>query len=84
MKTILLFVVLLINLLKLTEQALTPLSLIKPKCEQTLTTVSGSHRPNNIICSGDLIFEDTFDEFDFQVWQHENTLAGGGVSILIN
>ena len=31
-------------------------------------------------CSGDLIFEDTFDTFDLRKWQHENTLAGGGVS----
>lgn len=31
-------------------------------------------------CSGDLIFEDTFDLFDTRKWQHENTLSGGGVS----
>lgn len=31
-------------------------------------------------CSGDLIFEDTFDTFDVRKWQHENTLAGGSVS----
>lgn len=31
-------------------------------------------------CSGDLIFEDTFDIFDTRKWQHENTLSGGGVS----
>lgn len=32
-------------------------------------------------CSGDLIFEDTFDLFDLRKWQHENTLSGGGVSL---
>lgn len=31
-------------------------------------------------CSGDLIFEDTFEIFDTRKWQHENTLSGGGVS----
>lgn len=31
-------------------------------------------------CSGDLIFEDTFDTFDLRKWQHESTLAGGSVS----
>lgn len=30
------------------------------------------------ICSGDLIFEDNFDYFDFKKWEHENTLGGGG------
>lgn len=29
-------------------------------------------------CSGDLIFEDNFDELDVQKWEHEQTLAGGG------
>lgn len=29
-----------------------------------------------------MIFEDNFDYLDFEKWQHENTLAGGGVSIL--
>lgn len=30
-------------------------------------------------CSGELIFEDTFDTFDVRKWQHESTLAGGSV-----
>lgn len=50
-------------------------------CEKTPTTVSGTFAPKRI-CSGNLIFEDDFDEFDLKKWQHENTLAGGGVSIL--
>lgn len=53
-----------------------------PKCEPTLTTASGSHvihKPNGQFCSGDLIFEDTFDLFDVRKWQHENTLSGNGV-----
>lgn len=35
---------------------------------------------NGQYCSGDLIFEDTFDVFDLRKWQHENTLSGNGVS----
>lgn len=35
-------------------------------------------------CSGDLIFEDTFDLFDVRKWQHEITLAGNGVSLKQN
>lgn len=56
------------------------------KCEQTLTTASGSHaihKPNGQFCSGDLIFEDTFDTFDLRKWQHENTLSGNGVIFII-
>ncbi len=25
-----------------------------------------------------LVFEDTFDDFNFSVWRHEQTLSGGG------
>lgn len=32
-------------------------------------------------CSGELIFEDNFDWLDEGKWQHEITLAGGGVSL---
>lgn len=55
-----------------------------PKCEPSVTTASGSYIPLNkaTFCSGDLIFEDTFDTFDIRKWQHENTLSGGGVSYL--
>jgi len=28
--------------------------------------------------SGELIFEDNFDTLDFNMWQHEITMAGGG------
>lgn len=42
--------------------------------EMKMFTASGQY------CSGDLIFEDTFDIFDTRKWQHENTLSGGGVS----
>lgn len=55
------------------------------KCEPSVTTASGDYVNHKggvkgPFCSGDLIFEDTFDTFDTQKWQHENTLAGGGVS----
>lgn len=52
------------------------------KCELSLTTASGSyvvHKPSGQFCSGDLIFEETFDIFDLRKWEHENTLAGNGV-----
>ncbi|XP_077292734.1 beta-1,3-glucan-binding protein-like isoform X2 [Arctopsyche grandis] len=50
----------------------------KPKCDPTVTTVSGTYAPTNKICSGNLIFEESFDSFDVRKWQHENTLSGGG------
>lgn len=50
-------------------------------CNPSITTTSGIIAPNkNTICSGDLIFEELFDNFDLTIWEHENTLAGGGVS----
>lgn len=55
---------------------------VAPKCEPTLTSASGSHvihKPSGQFCSGDMIFEDTFDTFDLRKWQHENTLSGNGV-----
>lgn len=50
------------------------------KCiEETVTTASGTYAPApGTFGSGDLIFEETFDDFDFSKWEHENTLAGGG------
>lgn len=41
---------------------------------------SGGGNTAGPFCSGDLIFEDTFDTFDLRKWQHESTLAGGSVS----
>lgn len=46
-------------------------------CVPSPTTVSGTHAPKEF-CSGDLIFEDNFDDFDAKIWEHETTLAGGG------
>ncbi|KAJ8935957.1 hypothetical protein NQ318_015792 [Aromia moschata] len=52
---------------------------ISADCETaSLTTASGTHAPQGKICSGDLIFEDTFDKFDLKKWAHELTLTGGG------
>lgn len=48
-------------------------------CAPSPTTVSGTHAPETV-CSGDLIFNDDFDVFDLEKWQHEITLGGGGVS----
>lgn len=46
------------------------------KCEKTVTTMSGLKKPSKDICSGDLIFEETFDTFDLDIWSHEISLAG--------
>ncbi|KAH1020465.1 hypothetical protein HUJ04_010118 [Dendroctonus ponderosae] len=44
------------------------------------TVVSGSLKPSNFaeLCPGELIFEDQFNFLDFERWQHEITLSGGG------
>ena len=48
------------------------------------TTASGTHAPTSEICSGDLIFEDNFDDFNLQKWNHEITVGGGGVSTTVS
>jgi len=42
------------------------------------TTAGGTYVQQKKLCSGDLIFEETFDNFDLAKWEHEITLAGGG------
>lgn len=62
----------------------TIINTINANCKSaSYTTVSGRFAPKGKICRGHLIFEDNFDEFNLQKWQHELTLAGGGVSDLI-
>lgn len=53
------------------------LTTLTKACIPSVTTVSGTHRPERI-CSGQVIFEDNFDYFDLSKWQHEVTLGGGG------
>lgn len=83
-----LFIAVIINLLVANIQAIGPLSTFGvgiingvPKCDPSVTSASGSYVTHKgSFCSGDLIFEDTFDIYDLRKWQHENTLSGGGVS----
>lgn len=49
-------------------------------CKYTLTTVSGSKAPTGRICKGQLLLNENFVEFDRDLWKHEVTLGGGGVS----
>lgn len=49
------------------------------ECDKpSVTTASGTQAPAGPYCPGELIFEDNFDFLDFDKWEHENTLAGGG------
>ena len=50
---------------------------VNGQCLPSVTTASGLKAPSTI-CSGDLIFEDNFNDFDLQTWEHEMTLGGGG------
>ena len=51
-----------------------------PLCISSITTASGSRAPASI-CSGELVFHEDFETFDFKTWNHEKTASGGGVSI---
>lgn len=49
-------------------------------CRHTPTTVSGTKAPTGRICKGQLLLNENFVEFDRDLWKHEVTLGGGGVS----
>ncbi|XP_070492499.1 beta-1,3-glucan-binding protein-like, partial [Chironomus tepperi] len=48
------------------------------KCEKSVTTTSGTKAVNEKkVCSGDLIFEESFDgTLDMDIWQHDITFTG--------
>lgn len=54
------------------------------KCEKSVTTTTGTKAVNEKkICSGDLIFEESFDtgSLDFNIWEHDITFAGDSVCV---
>lgn len=51
------------------------------QCVPTVTTVSGKSAPTGTLCSGQLLLDENFNEFNTNLWEHEITLGGGGVSI---
>lgn len=55
------------------------------KCEKSVTTTSGLKAVNEKkVCSGDLIFEESFDgSLDMDVWQHDRTFTGDTVRALL-
>ena len=57
-----------------------PNATARADCEPTLTTVSGRHAPGGQLCKNQVIFEDNFDSFNLDIWEHENNMNGGGVS----
>lgn len=57
---------------------------IDAQCVKSPTTVSGRNAPTGNLCSGQLILDENFDQFDRTLWEHEITLGGGGVSIRIS
>lgn len=59
--------------------SLLTLPILSTACFLSVTSASGTHA-EHFYCSGELIFSEEFHELDFEKWQHENTLSGGGVS----
>lgn len=50
-------------------------------CQYTPTQVKGSKAPTGPICKGQLLLDERFTDFDRDLWKHELTLGGGGVSV---
>lgn len=46
-------------------------------CVPSVTTVKSLNSTESF-CSGDLIFDDNFDDLNTTTWKHQHTLAGGG------
>lgn len=44
---------------------------LRSECVQSVTTASGPKAPLTPVCSGDLIFEDNFNNFDLNTWLHQ-------------
>ncbi|XP_025829534.1 beta-1,3-glucan-binding protein-like [Agrilus planipennis] len=65
------------NMLRFVYFLLAIASTAYSQCNPSITTVGGSKAPSQV-CSGQLVFQDEFDSFDFSTWEHEITLAGGG------
>lgn len=59
---------------------LSVLASIDANCSPSITTVSGSEAPSGQICSGQLILNEEFNYFNPNLWKHDRTLSGGGVS----
>lgn len=57
---------------------LTSASSAENSCTQSETTAKGTKAPAGPFCSGDLIFEENFNELDTSLWKHEITMGGGG------
>lgn len=53
------------------------------ECNPSITTASGFKAPKTI-CSGQLIFDENFNELDKKIWTPEVTLSGNGVSLAKN
>lgn len=50
-------------------------------CSESVTTVSGRYAPQGPICGNRLLFSEEFEnEFNTDLWMHEVTMNGGGVS----
>lgn len=50
-------------------------------CRPSVTEVGGSHGSRNKrICSGDLIFSESFNNLNENIWNHEHQVDGCGVS----
>lgn len=51
-------------------------------CVPSKTTVSGSHAPHGTICANTLILNENFNALNKNLWKHERSMFGGGVSKL--
>lgn len=56
---------------------------VNNQCRLSQTTVSGKFAPKGDLCSGQLLLDENFNDFNRDLWEHEITLGGGGVSKIL-
>lgn len=59
------------------------LSASEAKCRPTISRVSGKNVPSGPLCSGQLLLNEQFNYLNKNLWKHEITIGGGGVSVLL-
>lgn len=55
---------------------------VEAVCTPSITKVSAGDVSLGQLCSGQLVLDEEFNSLDTNLWQHEITLGGGGVSMI--
>lgn len=63
--------------------AITAAKQVNGNCIPSITIASGTHAPRGPICANTVIFNENFNTLNKNIWKHERSMFGGGVSALL-